>query len=48
LNEDIGIIWSAVSYTPADLLAGIKVEFEHGTQDPMTNVTQDDPIIMFV
>lgn len=45
IAEDIGIDWATVTYTPLDLIAGMKVELEHGSQDPMTNVTQDDPII---
>lgn len=32
-------------FTPADLARGMNVELEHGTVDPRTNVTDDDPIL---
>jgi hypothetical protein len=43
LGEKIGIIWDEEEWEPKDLLAGIKVELEHGTVDSKTNITNDDP-----
>jgi hypothetical protein len=40
IGDEIGIDWDEVDFTPADLLAGIQVEMEHG-EDPETNVTDD-------
>jgi hypothetical protein len=43
LGEQMGINWEEVKFTPEDLEIGYKVELEHGTIDPSTNVTDDDP-----
>lgn len=32
-------------YTPYELLEGMNIELEHGTINPLTNVTNDDLII---
>ena len=42
IGTKIGIKWDEVDFTPAQLLVGIDHEFEHGTKDPETNVTDDD------
>lgn len=42
LGEKIGIDWDKVKFDPEALAAGIKVELEHGTKDPQTNVTDND------
>lgn len=42
LGEKLGIDWDEVGYTPEDFIKGIKVEFEHGSVDPETDVTGDD------
>jgi len=41
----IGIVWDDVDFEVEDFTMGMNVELEHGTQDPETNVTDDDPII---
>ena len=41
----IGINWNNVDFSPEDLLQGMLIEYEHGSKDPITNVTNDDPII---
>lgn len=33
------------TFSPADLARGMNVELEHGTRDPRTDVTGDDPIL---
>jgi hypothetical protein len=41
IGEELGIDWDDVDFTPSDLLAGIQVEFEHGSDNPELNVTDD-------
>lgn len=43
VGESLGIDWSA--YDVEQFRMGMDVELEHGTRDPSTNVTDDDPII---
>jgi hypothetical protein len=43
LGESIGVKWEAVKFTPEALTQGYKVELEHGTISPDTNITNDDP-----
>lgn len=43
IGEEVGIDWSAVDFDPATLRQGMEVELEHGSRDPRTNVTNDDP-----
>jgi uncharacterized protein DUF5661 len=41
----LGIRWEEVPFDPAQFRMGLEVELEHGRRDPMTNVTDDDPIV---
>ncbi len=41
----IGIDWNTAKFTVEDFRYGMAVEYEHGTRDPETNVTNDDPLI---
>lgn len=41
----IGIDWQAAKFDVEDFRYGMEVEYEHGTRDPQTNVTNDDPIV---
>lgn len=41
----IGVDWAAVGFNLEDLVKGMKVELEHGTVNPLTNITNDDPIL---
>jgi hypothetical protein len=43
VGEAIGIDWS--KWDIEQFRMGMDVELEHGTVDPNTNVTDDDPII---
>lgn len=45
VGEEIGVDWSKVDYTPTDLAKGMIVELEHGLENPMTNVTDDDAVL---
>ena len=42
LGSQIGIVWEEVDFDPEQFLMGLKSEAEHGSQDPETNVTDDD------
>jgi len=42
-GEKIGIDWAKAKFTPETLLKGMRVELEHGSRDPQTDVTHGDP-----
>ena len=41
----LGIDFSKKEYTVDEFAFGMNVELEHGTANPETNVTNDDPVI---
>ncbi len=41
-GERIGIEWATSPFDVEQFRMGMDVELEHGTQDPETNVTDDD------
>ncbi|AKB81021.1 hypothetical protein MSBR3_0443 [Methanosarcina barkeri 3] len=41
VGEQLGIKWD--KFDVDQFRRGMDVELEHGTQDPLTNVTNDDP-----
>ncbi len=43
VGDALGVDWA--KFDIKQFQAGMDVEFEHGSQDPQTNVTNDDPII---
>jgi len=43
VGEEIGVDWSR--FDLEQFRAGMDVEFEHGSHDPQTDVTHDDPIV---
>jgi hypothetical protein len=43
IGEALGIEWDRISLE--EFRAGLRVELEHGTRDPETNVTNDDEIL---
>ena len=43
VGDAIGVDWSR--FDLEQFRAGMDVEFEHGSHDPQTNVTHDDPIV---
>lgn len=45
VGERIGIDWETVPFDVEQFRAGMDVELEHGTHDPATNVTDDDPTV---
>ena len=45
IGEQIGIEWNSAPFDVEQLRKGMEVELEHGLQDALTNVTDDDPIV---
>ena len=45
VGEQIGIDWESSPFDVEQLRVGMEVEFEHGSHDPQTNVTDDDPVL---
>jgi hypothetical protein len=43
VGDAIGVDWNR--FDLEQFRAGMDVEFEHGSHDPQTNVTNDDPIV---
>jgi len=43
IGDDLGIDWSKIDFE--QFLMGLEVELEHGSTDPRTNVTNNDPIL---
>jgi Protein of unknown function (DUF5661) len=45
IGEQIGITWSSAPFDVEQFRMGMNVELEHGLQDLLTNVTDDDPVV---
>ena len=45
IGEQLGIDWASSPFDVEQFRAGMDVELEHGTHDPETNVTGDDPLL---
>jgi DNA-directed RNA polymerase alpha subunit len=45
VGDRIGIDWATSRFDVEQLRMGMDVELEHGTQDPETNVTDDDVVV---
>jgi len=43
VGDEIGVDWGR--FDLEQFRAGMDVEFEHGSHDPQTDVTHDDPIV---
>jgi hypothetical protein len=43
--EKIGINWDEQPFDVQQFRMGMDVELEHGSHDPATNVTDDDPVL---
>jgi hypothetical protein len=41
----IGLDFDEVAFDLEQFRGGMQVELEHGSRDPVTNVTNDDPIV---
>jgi hypothetical protein len=44
IAKKLNIDFDKVSFTPEEYLEGINIELEHGSVDPDTNVSNDDPL----
>lgn len=42
VGEKLGIDWESSKFPPEELAKGINVEYEHGTRNADTNITDDD------
>jgi hypothetical protein len=45
IGESIGIDWKESPFNVSEFRMGLMVELEHGSRDPQTNVTNDDPLL---
>ena len=45
IGAEIGIDWDAAPFPPEEFHAGLAIELEHGSRDPETNVTNDNPVL---
>ena len=45
IGASIGIDWTGAPFDVEQFRRGLDVELEHGTRDPATDVTGDDPIV---
>jgi hypothetical protein len=45
VGEAVGIDWSLAPFDVAQFRSGMEVELEHGSHDPATDVTGDDPFV---
>ena len=43
--KKLNIDFNTAGFTPEEYMEGINIELEHGTVDPDTNVTNDDPLL---
>jgi len=42
IGDELDVNWKQIN--PKQFEMGMKVELEHGTKNPKTNITNDDPI----
>jgi Protein of unknown function (DUF5661) len=45
VGAEIGIVWDSAPFDIEQFRSGMDVELEHGRHDPVTNVTDDDPVL---
>ncbi|MEM3556006.1 MAG: DUF5661 family protein [Candidatus Micrarchaeia archaeon] len=45
IGRAIGIDWKRSKFKLEEFWKGLHVELEHGRKDPLTNVTNDDPVM---
>ena len=45
VGEQIGIDWKKAPFDVEQFRMGMDVELEHGLDNPITNVTDDDPVV---
>jgi hypothetical protein len=45
VGTEIGIDWDSAPFDVEQFRMGMDVELEHGLHDPVTNVTNSDPVV---
>ncbi len=45
IGEQVGIDWNASPFSLEEFYKGMLVEIEHGSHDPETDVTNNDPVL---
>ena len=45
IGHEIGIDWATAPFDVDQFRRGMNVELEHGLQDAVTNVTDDEPLV---
>ena len=45
VGEQLGVDWATAPFDAEQFRAGMDVELEHGSRDPATDVTGDDPLL---
>jgi len=45
LGSWLGVKWDDSAFDAEQFREGLDVELEHGSQNPLTNVTNDDPVL---
>jgi hypothetical protein len=45
VGQSIGIDWATAPFDVDQFRRGMDVELEHGSHDPTTDVTSDDPVL---
>ena len=45
IARQLGIDWTQVAFDLDQFTRGINVELEHGSRDPLTDVTHNDPLL---
>ncbi len=45
IGEQLGVDWTSSPFDVDQFRAGMDVELEHGTRDPDTDVTGNDPLL---
>jgi hypothetical protein len=45
VGQQIGIDWASAPFDLEQFRMGMDVELEHGLQDPLTDVSHDDPVV---
>ena len=45
IGSEIGVDWTSAPFDVEQFRIGLGVELEHGRHDPVTDVTNDDPVL---
>ena len=45
IGSEIGVDWSTAAFDVEQFRMGLDVELEHGLHDPVTDVTNNDPVL---